>query len=163
MSSKFLSITILMLAIAVAAFAQPMPVEVFSGTTDSMKAVKGPDGKILRNNAPVFVVRSKTLKPETPKPGTGIADSEFVIQKDVVNPTRDAPGQIYLVMTAANNDGYLTPAQAIKGEKIFFRVFDTTDTTFVSGTPYADSPMYEVPNTFGTIANLQFGEWKRIP
>ena len=147
---------------AAIANALPYPIEVCSHNGDTAKVIKGPDGKVLPDDAPIFVIRSHYLKHEIPKPGAGVSENEFVIQKEKINPTKNMAGELSFLITAADYDEFLQPAQAIKGEKVYFRVFDTTDTTFPSGTLYADTEFYEISTTFGSIQNVHFGEWKKI-
>ena len=148
---------------AMMAFAQPTPLEVSSHDGETLKAIHGPNGKVLRDGCPVFVLRALNHAPGIPKPGTGVADSEVIIQTTSINVVHEFPGELYFYLTAADNDEYLQPNQVIKGEKFFMRVFDTLDSTYASGTPYADTQFYVAASLPSGISNVHFGEWKRIP
>ncbi len=163
MRNQILCIVIGLLAVGVV-FSQPAPIEITSDKLpDSIKTISGPDGRILADNCPVLAIRMKNEKPGIPVAGKGIAKDEMVITKSAINQYKTSPGGIYFTMTAADYDEYFVPTQAMKKEKIIFRVFDRPDTTFPAGMMYADSPIYEVPSGPASIDQLHFGDWKKIP
>ena len=149
--------------VGAAVFAQPSPVEVSSHNGDKLQAIKGSNKKPLRDGCPIFLIRSSDSLPGTPKAGTGIADNEFIIQKNAINELHENPGELYLYFTTAPKNEFWKPTQAIIRERLFFRVFDTTDSTFASGTPYAESDVFTSPASPTSIPNVHVGAWKRIP
>ena len=155
---------ILLVAITAIAFAQPVPVEFLSHKSpDSIRVIKGPDGKLLADGSLVYAIRMRDGKPGMPRPGTGLAENESIIQKTQINPDRVVPGEISFVMTVCDNDEFWKPHQGIKGEKIFLRVFATTDTLLPKGTAYAETPLYTLPELPHSIDGVTIGQWKKIP
>ena len=150
-------------ALAAAAWSQPVPIEVTNAKLpDSLRAVTGPDGEVLVDGSNVLILRMRYGKPEEPLAGKGYGENEMIIQRSVINPDSVMPGEIAIVLTSADMDEFWVPKQAIKGEKIILRVFASADTTFPSGTYYADSDIYKTPSLPGSIDGINFGEWKKI-